>query len=195
MLVDAEHEVAPGEFLLEAHEPRLAEVAEPGVVVAALGVVVVGDDGGVDADRAEEVEAALPPWFLAHLVDLVDRHRVRAEGERGGRGERDDASVAQLALEDPAERSVRPLAERVGGRARAGEHVPGVAHVAQAALHRDGVDAVTVQAQQAGDRDVYVHALPEVGDRTLGEVAGVLLEPVRSVDDGGPDRAPETRDE
>ena len=62
-------------------QPPLAEVAEPGVVGAALGVVEVRDDRGPQpGGPAEHVEPVEPARLLADLVDLVDRHRHAARG-------------------------------------------------------------------------------------------------------------------
>ena len=81
----------------EHPQPSLAHVAEPGVVVAALGVVVVRDDRGPQTGRlAEQVEAVQPGRIRPDLVDLVDRDRRHAEGQRGGARHRDDAAVGQL---------------------------------------------------------------------------------------------------
>ena len=52
VLVDAEHERAGGQLPLEPLQPGQTEVAEAGVVVAALGVVEVGDDGDGQPERA-----------------------------------------------------------------------------------------------------------------------------------------------
>ena len=49
--VDAEDEGAVGQGRLQHPQAPLAHVAEAGVVGAALGVVVVGDDGGPQAGR------------------------------------------------------------------------------------------------------------------------------------------------
>jgi transcriptional/translational regulatory protein YebC/TACO1 len=58
VLVDAEHERAVGQLVLEHPQATLALPAEPGVVRAALGVVPVRDDGGAQAGGgAEDVEA------------------------------------------------------------------------------------------------------------------------------------------
>ena len=59
-----------------------AEVAEPGVVVASLCVVVVGNHDRVDADMAEQVKAVHPMRFHTAFVDLVHRNGVAAQGER-----------------------------------------------------------------------------------------------------------------
>ena len=56
MLVDAEDVRVLVEEVLEQSESWFPQVAEPGVVVAALGVVPVRDDGRVDADGGEDVE-------------------------------------------------------------------------------------------------------------------------------------------
>ena len=74
--------VPGGQLPLQHPQPALAHVAEAGVVVAALGVVVVGDDRGPQAGRRpEQVEpVAASAGRLAHLVDLVDGDRDGARG-------------------------------------------------------------------------------------------------------------------
>ena len=57
--VDAEDERPLGPHRLEVPQPSLAHVAEAGVVVAALGVVVVGDDGRAQAGRGARGGRAL----------------------------------------------------------------------------------------------------------------------------------------
>ena len=92
VLVDAEHERAVGQLALEPFEPGQTEVAEAGVVVAALGVVEVGDDGDRQPDRGQQVEAVEPEGVRADLVDLVDGHRRDAQRERGRAGEHQRAA-------------------------------------------------------------------------------------------------------
>ena len=51
VLVDAQDAGLVGELALQFDESLLAQVAEAGVVVAAFGVVVVGDDRAADAGQ------------------------------------------------------------------------------------------------------------------------------------------------
>ena len=98
---------AVGQHRLEVPQPPLAHVAEAGVVVAALGVVVVGDDGRAQAGRrAEQVEPLEPVRVVADLVDLVDRDRDDAQGERGRARHRHDAAVGELLGERVRDRTV-----------------------------------------------------------------------------------------
>ncbi len=75
VLVDAEDEHPVGQRRLQHGEASLAEVAEPGVVVAALLVVVVRNHGDVEPDLAQDVEPVDPVRVRADLVDLVHGHR------------------------------------------------------------------------------------------------------------------------
>ena len=59
--------------------------------------------------------------FEAGLVDLVDRHRVRAQGQRGRAGEDDDAVPGQHVDQRRRHRRAAPLPQRVGRGARPGE--------------------------------------------------------------------------
>ena len=78
VLVDAEHPAVVGHLRLQGGQAPLAQVAEPGVVGAALGVVVVGDDRHVGTEHTEQVEPVGPHRVGADLVDLV--HRARCSG-------------------------------------------------------------------------------------------------------------------
>ena len=73
VLVDAEDAGVVGELTFQLDESLFAQVAEAGVVVAAFGVVVVGDDRAADAGEGEDVETRQPVRRRADLVDLVDR--------------------------------------------------------------------------------------------------------------------------
>ena len=53
VLVHAEHGGVGGKVSLHRGQPAFAEVAVPGVVAAAFGVVVVGDERDGEAERAE----------------------------------------------------------------------------------------------------------------------------------------------
>ena len=128
VLVDADDEGVRRQHLLHLRQSTFAQVAEPGVVVAALGVVVVRDHHDRQAGHLpDEVEPLGPGRWLARLVDLVHRHRVRAEGERGGAGEDDHAAALEPIGEQLRDLGVAPLPQRVGRAARTGEDPAGVA--------------------------------------------------------------------
>ena len=82
VLVDAEHEAAFGQLGLEHRQTPLAQVAEPGVVIAALGIVVVRNHRHVQPDLGEDVEPVEPVRVDAHLVDLVDGNGRPSDRER-----------------------------------------------------------------------------------------------------------------
>ena len=130
--IDAQHEVTRRQLLLQQSQAALAEVAEAGVVRAALGVVVVGDDRGVQAQVGQQVQAGQPGRVRADLVDLVDRDGVGAEGECRRAGERHEAAVGQLARQERGDLRGLPLAKRVARAARSGEHEVGVRQACQA---------------------------------------------------------------
>ena len=125
VLVDPEHERRLGQQPLHHGQPALAQVAEAGVVVAALGVVEVGDDDRVEPGLGHEVEAFEPAGLVAHLVDLVDGHREAPEREGGGAGEGDAAAAPQLLGQDRGRLRAGPLAQGVRRAARPREDVPG----------------------------------------------------------------------
>ena len=135
VLVHAEHADLVGQLGLEHVQPLLAEVAEPGVIAAALGVVVVGDDDRVDAGQgAQQVQARdsrtgrrrpcrsrRPGWR-----DCRPCRRPRAE-DQGATPRRDVEQCRR-------QRGVPPLSQRVARAARPGEHPAGPAEQGQGAL-------------------------------------------------------------
>ena len=125
VLVDAEYPPGVRQLRLEDGQPPLAQIAEAGVVVAPLGVVVVGDDRHVGPEGAEQVEPVGPDRVGTHLVDLVHRHRVAAQREGGGAGEHHAPPVGQLVGEQIGHVGPGPLAQGVGGAAGPGEHPAG----------------------------------------------------------------------
>ena len=94
-----EHERRLGQQPLHHGQPALAQVAEPGVVVAALRIVEVGDHDRVQPRRGDEIQPVEPAEVVANLVDLVDGDREAPERERGGARERDATPGEQLLRE------------------------------------------------------------------------------------------------
>jgi len=60
LLVHAEHGGVGGKVSLHRGQSAFAEVAVPGVVAAAFGVVVVRDERDGQSERAEQVEPVQP---------------------------------------------------------------------------------------------------------------------------------------
>ena len=168
----------------EAPQAPLAHVAEAGVVRAALGVVVVGDDGGAQAGgRAEEVEPVEPAGLLADLVHLVHGDRDDADRERRGARHREDAARAarrQLRREGIGDRAAGPLAERIAGAPRAGHDIARLADAGEGGGEGHGVD---LAGAVRGDGHRPADARREELDRAAAQLVGVLLEAVRSVQD------------
>ncbi len=182
VFVDAEDPDPIGQVGLEGRQSALTEVTEAGVVATALGVVVVGDEGHVQADLGEQVEALGPERLGAHLVDLVDGHGGDAEGEGGGGRERHGAPGAELLGQELREGRTLPLAQRVGGAARPGEDVGRIGDGGQRPFPRDGV---VVGVSPRGHLDGMAHRGPEVLLGLGRDVVGVLLEAVRRVEQDG----------
>ena len=123
VLVHAQHGGVLAELALHPGQPAFAEVAVPGVVAAALGVVVVGDDRDGEAERAEQVEPGRPVGRAACLIYLVDRQREPARGGGGRRGQHGQPVAGQDPVPQPGrDRPGLPVRQRVGGAARPGEH-------------------------------------------------------------------------
>ena len=141
VLVDAQDEDVGRELLFHLEEAALAEVRVAGVVGAALGVVVMGDDGGPEAGVGDEVEAVEPVRLLPDLVDLVDGDGVGAEHESSGAGEGDGAATTELGAQHGGHRGFPPLLEGIRGRSGAGEDVVRVAQAGEHGLVGDGVVA------------------------------------------------------
>ena len=184
VLVDAEDEASLRQFGLEHREASLAQVAEARVVVAALGVVVVRDDGDVEADLGEHVEALEPVRVGAHLVHLVDRDGDLAQRQRRGGREDDGATRTKLLGDRIGDRRVPPLCECVRRTAGPGEHPVRGSDLRDAALDGNGVAGVG--SGQAGRLDPSTDRVVEVLDRLGCEDRGVLLEPERCVEQDRP---------
>ena len=139
VLVHPQDEDVVGQLGLEGGQAPLAHVAEPGVVVAALGVVEVRHDHRPQAHLGHQVEAVQPVRPVAHLVDLVHRQGVRAQGAGGGAGKGDGAAGAQLLGQDHRHLAAGPLLQGVGRAAGPGEHVGGLPQPGQHLLVGDRV--------------------------------------------------------
>ena len=120
-----------GSWLLQERQPALAHVAVPGVVVAALGVVVVGHHRRPQAGLGQQVEALQPVGLLADLVHLVHRQGEGAQGDGGGAGEGDAAAGAELVGQHRRHLAALPLGQGVRRAPGPGEHVPGVPQAGQ----------------------------------------------------------------
>ncbi len=114
----------------------------------------------------------------AALVDLVDRNGDDAERQRRRAGERDGPAAARDRGGRVVEAAAGPDAQRVGRATRPGEHPAGRAHGGERA-----VALGTVEAVAPGERgDGPPHVAREVVHGLAGDVVGVLLEPVRRVE-------------
>ena len=65
-----------GELLFKYRESTFAHVTKTGVVMAALGIVIVGDDRNIESNFAEDIESFEPVRIIADFVNLVHRDRV-----------------------------------------------------------------------------------------------------------------------
>ena len=111
-----------GSSRLQQRQALLAQVAEAGVVGAALGVVVVGDEGHVEAQRCEQVEARRPtrvprPPCRSRRRGRSTTPSVRAAAEAKVTAPPGDSFSASR----PGTRVPCPLPERVGRAAGPGE--------------------------------------------------------------------------
>ncbi len=88
LLVDADHGQVGREQLHQLGEARLAHETAAGIqLFAAIVVVPVRDENQRQAVSAEEIQPGLPVQVLAHLVDLVNRQGVSADGNGRGAGQ------------------------------------------------------------------------------------------------------------
>ena len=85
MFVDTKDCNILGKHGLHFAEAVGTDVAPAGVVVATLGIVVVGDDGGAKSGLRQDIETGQPGQLGTDFVDLVNRSSVGAERESGGR--------------------------------------------------------------------------------------------------------------
>ena len=168
---------------------RIAEVAVPGVVAAALGVVVVGDERDVQAERPEQVEPGQPARRAARLVDLVNRHGELSRGSGGRRGQHGHPVAGQDAVPQPGrDRPGPPVRERIGRAPRPGEHPvrgPDVSRLPCFVLlvfagQRRRHPGIRVRACACRDAHLQADAVREVALRAGRDVGGVLLERVGS---------------
>ena len=77
----------------ELIEPSLAQVSESSVMGPTLRVVEMRDNGCIDSDVAEQIEAGYPKRLASNFVDLVHRDCVASRSDRGGASEGDGAIV------------------------------------------------------------------------------------------------------
>ena len=184
MLVDAEDEPV-AEVGLDLGQPPTADVAEAGVVRAALAVVVVRDDRAPPAqDPAHQPDPRLPAGVLADLVDLVDGQRPVPEGDHG-RGREHQGSPtgpgATHAGEGLGHARALPAAACVARGSRPGEDPVGGPDVGQRALDGQGVG-------RGGQRDRTQRMPQRLGEvlvDLLDQLVGVLLEGERAVHEPG----------
>ncbi len=180
VLVDADDVPVGTQLGLEALQARGTQVAVAGVVIAALGVVVVRDHGDGQAQGCQQIEARDPFGFGADLVDLVDRHRRHAECEHRRRREHHGAAPGQLVGEDVGDGGAGPLTKGIRGASRSGEDPIGLPQPGQPGLDLDRIDAD--DPREAGGDHGPADALVEVLQGSLDEDVPVLLEPERGVD-------------
>ena len=183
MLVEAEDEGAVGQQPFHDRKATLTEIAEPGVVMAALGIVVVRDHRHGQTERCQQIEPVEPVRIGTRLVQLVHRHGRDPERERCGARERDCASASKLLGEEVADRRTCPLSQRIGGAPRAGEHEPRPPDTGERRLAFER--GRRLEALQPCYADAPAEARVEVGDGLCGELVGVLLEPERRVEEHG----------
>ena len=175
-------------FALHHRQPAFAEVAVPGVVAAALGVVVVRDERDGEAERAEQVEPVQPARRAARLVDLVDRQGEPSRGGGGRRGQHGQPVAGQDPVPQPGrDRPGLPVRERVRRAPGPGEHPvrrPDAGRLPRLVLlvrrdQRRRHPRVRVRARARRDADLQPDAVREVTLRPRRDVGGVLLERVR----------------
>ena len=189
VLVHAEHGGIGGQAAFHHGQPAFAEVAVPGVVAAAFGVVVVRDERDGEAERAEQVEPVQPARRAARLVDLVDRQGEPSRGGGGRRGQHGQPVAGQHPVPQPGrDRSGLPVRERVRRAPGPGEHPvrrPDAGCLARLVLlvrrdQRRRHGRVRVRAGAGRDPHLQADAVREVALRPRRDVRGVLLERVRS---------------
>ena len=70
--VHQRYEAQPGQY----REATFAQVTESCVVMAALGIVVMGDNRNIEPNLAEYIKSFKPRGIIAHFVNFVHRDRV-----------------------------------------------------------------------------------------------------------------------
>src|SRR6202022_4107187 len=139
-----------------------------------LAVVVVRDEGAADANLTEHVEPLCPPWVIAHLVDLVNRERIRTESD-GGRAREGQATAARDFFDElVAHPVVPPVPNGVRWAAWPGEHVIRVANTPEELLDLERGRASAVPKRC--DRDLGADVLTEVRHDAERDLVSVLLE-------------------
>ena len=96
MLIDAQDVGVVVEHLFKHAQARLAEVAETRVVIAALCIVIVRNNGCIDANCRQDVEPVKTLYILTNFVHLVNRHSDFAKSESCSRSEGHDSAIHQL---------------------------------------------------------------------------------------------------
>ena len=179
VLVDPEHEGPRRQLALHGRQALLPQVAVPRVVGAAFGVVVVRDDDDRQAHGGQQVETLDPARIFADLVDLVHGDTQCTEGESCSRGEGEGAAEGELLGQDRRDQGVAPLAQRICGAPRTGEHERGGDQ-----LGHDGVTAGAMEVgggAQARDLELGADAVAKVVDRPHRDLRCVRLEAERRV--------------
>ena len=101
----------------------LTHVAEAGVMMATLLVVVVGDYGCVDVEQFEKVEAFVPVGLTSDLIHLVDGKRGCAQRQCRCRRECHRGSELDSLLEQFPKLDSTPVVECVGRTPGPGEDI------------------------------------------------------------------------
>ncbi len=173
VLIDAENGRARRQVCLHGRKPPLAQVAEPGVMRAAFGIVIMRDHRDRQADGSEQVQAIQPVRVGASLVDLIDGHRRQASSGGCGRRQHGDSGPAGHAVpQSVADRLTPPSGQCVGRAAWPGEYP-----VSSSQPRR--VDTTGER------RHGQAHARGEVRPGPCRHIGGVLLERVGSIEQCG----------
>src|SRR3990170_1232938 len=157
---------------VEAGETVHPHEAGPRVMRGALGVVPGGHDGQFPPLAAKEGETFGPGEGPADLVDLVDRKRVPAEGDRRHAGE-DQLSPFLPALDHRRQDGgIAQLIDGIGRAARAGDDVVGFGQGRQGRrlLSRGILSAEVARQAQIEAEAVAEILLEAAGDRLYSQL-------------------------
>ena len=113
---------------LENGQTSFAQVAEAGVVIAPLGVVIVRYHTDLRAQERRQIQARFPNRVRSDLVYLIHRYREPAEGEGGRAGKHHASAVLELVGEKVGDVGLGPLAECIGRATRSGEDPLGLGY-------------------------------------------------------------------